>query len=304
VQEVYNRSLSLKGKVFRLRLRELTTNNLFVVSSITLLVSVCLLFSSLPAISGSASQTTLTTQHSAKNIAIYNRFSHIEISSWSQNYIQITRTGPQKQVNNATLELNGNILIIKDPTPPPLIIEKGGEIHSRVEIHSTQIARGGRLVVNETTIRPSDLPPPLYWKIQVPKQQSITVYTLDGHLKADTLHGLVMEVGGGDVTIQHCCDCRIKLDGPGDINMQNASGRLFIKQLGVGDINIHLAELYQLDIQSDGSGDINIGGKIKRAKITLDGTGDISLESVENLPHITNRGVGDIEIENSLWLVE
>jgi hypothetical protein len=290
VQEVYNRSLKQKGKAFRLRL--------------ALLMFVCSFVSSQPAISSSVSQTTITTKHSAKNIAIYNRFSHIEIRNWSHNYIQVTRTGPQKQVNSATLELNGNSLIIKDPTPPPLIIEKGGKIHSHVEVDSIQIARGARLVVNETAIRSSDLPPPLFWQIQVPKQQSITVYKLDGHLKADTLHNLVMEIGGGVVTVQHCWDCRIKLDGPGDLNLQNASGRLFIKQLGVGDINIHLAELSQLDIQADGGGDIKIGGKVKRAKITMDGTGDILLESVENLPHITNKGVGEIEIENSLWLVK
>jgi hypothetical protein len=290
VQAIYKIVFNLQGRAFRLRLA------LFLLSS-TLSVL-------LPPISGASSQSQIISNHNSQQIEIFNRFSNIEIKNWSESHIQITRTGPAKQVANATIQQRGNTVVLEDPASPPIIIEKDGKIHSRVEYQSIQIAPGGRLEVDETVILGSDLPPPLHWLIMVPDHKVVTVKNLDGHLKADVFHGLVMDVGGGDVEIQHCWDCRIKLDGPGEVDLKHAAGRLFIKHTGTGDISIRKAELSHLQVQAGGSGDIQIGGKIQKAKITMGGAGDISLETVVYSPVIINRGVGEVEIENSLWALE
>ena len=109
--------------------------------------------------------------------------------------------------------------------------------------------------------------------------------------------------GSGDIDVQDvvCDRCRVEVVGSGDLDVKNLESRnVSVTLVGSGDIDLNLHRVNDTNIGLRGSGDINVNFNNDCGSVDcqLNGSGDINLSGRVSRFHMEKHGSGDIDIDN------
>jgi hypothetical protein len=114
----------------------------------------------------------------------------------------------------------------------------------------------------------------LDFDVIVPDNIALRVEDGSGDLTINTVAGVDLTDGSGDIDIRNVIGDVSVRDGSGDMKLDNISG------------NIHV---------SDGSGDIDVNGA-GSVEIANDGSGGVDIRNVKHDVHVGNKGSGSVEV--------
>lgn len=102
--------------------------------------------------------------------------------------------------------------------------------------------------------------------------------------------------GASDLKVGAISSGRIRLSGAGTAEIARVDGDLKIEILGAGDVTVEEGQIGNLAVKVQGAGDVKIGGKAQRARLSVIGSGDIEVNAVAEKPKISIVGNGDISV--------
>lgn len=102
--------------------------------------------------------------------------------------------------------------------------------------------------------------------------------------------------GASDLKVGSISSGRIRLSGAGTAEIARVDGDLDIDVLGAGDVTVQDGQIGALAVKVKGAGDVKIGGKAQRARLSVVGSGDIEVNAVAEKPKISIVGSGDVSV--------
>lgn len=140
---------------------------------------------------------------------------------------------------------------------------------------------------------------PVEINVRIPAGAPLDLRGLVGNCRIGDLRGPVkLTLSSGHCTLGEITLGELRVEGSGDIAVQQVDGDLHVAVSGSGDIRVRGGKVNRLEASLSGSGQIDLGVHAQQAVLTLVGAGNIHVAEVRERPRMTKTGAGDIVVGN------
>ena len=98
------------------------------------------------------------------------------------------------------------------------------------------------------------------------------------------------DVEAGELQLENC---KVSIQGSGDVRLKGATANLLVKQNGSGDVNTYGLKAVDVDVNNGGSGDIVVQA-VNSIRAIINGSGDLTYHGSPEKVDVMANGSGEI----------
>jgi hypothetical protein len=238
-------------------------------------------------------------RYSATSLDLQRLVADVTVEPHSGPDMEVTITGRENEIKAIRVNQQGRSLVIEG---------SGSSGRSGVSVGRTVIS-GGSVIIggvstgsiftggNSIVIggRGSNAPKV---SVKVPIGTPISVSGAIGDTHIGDVRGPLTAFvsASGDVTAGAMTDVDLRVQGSGDITVEEVRGNASVNVQGSGDVDIEDGQINGLSVNVQGSGDVTVGGVAQRADLSVMGSGDVKVAHVVQTPVKNVMGSGNIRV--------
>jgi len=236
-------------------------------------------------------------EYEADKLLIAKVVGNVTIMPHDKKVISVEIKGPKSLVELIDVDQGGGLLDISGSEKSVTFSSSSSQSRSFGNVVIGGITMSQCSFVGSADFSQTEIPE---LTIKVPKFSPINIFNIFGRTKIGDIEGpLVVELQGvDDVVAGKVTDADLKLQGAGNIKVNEVNGQTKMQIQGTGNINIKDGQADWLEIHVQGVGNARFNGTAENARLYVQGVGDIYVREVKNRPRKSVEGLGTIHVGN------
>jgi len=236
-------------------------------------------------------------EYEAEKLLISEVIANVTIMPHDRQVISVEIKGPKLLVERIDIDQGGSLLDISGSEKNVSISNSSFQSNVSSNFVIGGITMSQCSFVNSADFSQREIPE---LTVKVPKFSPVAVFNIFGKTEiGDTEGPLVVELQGvDDVVAGKVTDADLKLQGAGNIKVNEVNGQTKMQIQGTGNINVKDGQADWLEIHVQGVGNARFNGTAENARLYVQGVGDIYVREVKSRPRKSVEGVGTIHVGN------